>query len=300
MAQVLCYLRGTRILMPVETRPVEALRIGDAVVTRFAGVQRIKWIGRQSYDPRFLQRNPDKMPVCIKAGALGDATPARDLYVSPGHSLLLESRLVLASALVNGVTITQSMAGLAGQIDYFQIELEAHDCVLAEGAWAESFADAPGLRAQFHHQAEFWARYPDYVTPDALALCAPRPERGPALGVALREVVALAGRGLGAGWLDGALDLVSSDLIEGWAMDVSHPDLPVMLDIWDGDVRLDSVLACDARADLRAAGKGRGYCAFSYRPALPLRAEVLKNLRVTRAGGAAELRRGTACRGIAA
>ena len=92
----LCYLRGTRIFTPTGALPVEDIAIGDLLVTRFSGMAKVKWIGRQSFDLRFVQNNRDRLPVRIRAGALGDKLPARDLYVSPRHSMLLEDTLVLA------------------------------------------------------------------------------------------------------------------------------------------------------------------------------------------------------------
>jgi hypothetical protein len=147
-----CYLRGTRILTTTGEVCVEDLKIGDLVVTRFAAVQPIKWIGRQSFDARFTKANRDRMPICIHAGSLGDRLPARNLFVSPGHSMLVDGQLVLGRSLVNGVTITQQES--PADIHYFQIELGTHDCVIAEGAWSETYADGPGLRDQFHNAAE--------------------------------------------------------------------------------------------------------------------------------------------------
>jgi hypothetical protein len=286
----LCFLRGTRILTPSGEIPIEALRIGDRVATRGGGFQRVKWIGQQNYDPRFLARNPAKLPVRIAASALGDGVPARDLFVSPGHSILLDGTLVLASALVNGITVTQTCAAdLRGRVEYFNIDLNSHDCLLAEGAWAESFADGPGLRDQFHNAAGFYALYPDYAAPEEIRLCAPRPERGPALAAALRPVVARAGAGLRVGRLEGVIDVMTASRLEGWAIDTEHPELPVLLDIvLDGAV-IATALACDFRADLLQARKGRGRCAFFVTLPAPLPAGRLHTLRIRRAADGVEL-----------
>jgi hypothetical protein len=64
------------------------------------------------------------------------------------------------------VTITQDET--PGTIHYFQIELEAHDCVIAEGSWSETYADCVGQRSHFHNAAEFEERYPDYRPPEEL------------------------------------------------------------------------------------------------------------------------------------
>jgi autotransporter passenger strand-loop-strand repeat protein len=284
----LCYQRGTHILTPSGERLVEELRIGDKVVTRFSGIQPIKWIGRQNYAARFVANNPAKMPVRIAAGAFEPSVPARDLYVSPGHALLLDDVLVLASRLVNGLTITQPKP--AAEVNYYQIELATHDCLIAEGSWAKSYADAPGMRAQFHNQAEYDALYPDEPPPDELTLCAPRPERGRKLEAALRTPAWRASAGITPGPLEGYLDHVDAWTVAGWAMDIDHPRLPVLLDIWLGDAKLGDALACTYRGDLAAAGKGTGHCAFTFTPPRRLPAAAWQTLRVTRAADAASLR----------
>jgi hypothetical protein len=259
----LCFLRGTGILTPRGMVPIEALAVGDEVVTHFGGISQVKWLGRQAYDSRFAARNPAKMPVRIKAGALAEGQPRRDLFVSPGHSLLLGGQLVLAQFLVNGLSITQGEA--PELIEYIHIELDGHDCVLAEGCWAESYADAPGMRAQYHNAADFAALYPDHVAAAALSLCAPRPERGAALEAALMPVVARAAAGCQPGALQGYVECIGAEgLISGWALDQEHPHLPVMLDILcRGKVR-GTVLAREERLDVAAAGFASARCGFSF------------------------------------
>jgi hypothetical protein len=285
---LLCYLHGTRILTPTGEVAVEDLAIGDAVVTRFGGIQHVKWLGRQSFGAAFIANNPEKWPVCIAAGALGDGLPAQDLHVSPGHSLLLGEFLVLASRLVNSVTVTQTRP--QRDVHYVQIELAGHDCVRAEGAWAETYADAPGLRAQFHNAAEFYALYPDDDAPAALALCAPRPEAGERLNAVLRPVAARAAAKVRPGPLEGYVDRVDCgwDVI-GWAWDRANPALPVLLEVCVGDQVLGRVLACDYRADLAAAGKGNGFCGFSFTVEERLTEEMLARLAVRRAADGAAL-----------
>jgi len=273
--------------------PAESLAIGDLVVTRLGGVQPIKWLGRQQYESR---QNQTKIPVRISAGGLGRGLPRRDLCVSPGHSILLGNTLVLASALINGITIKQDMTD--GLVACTNIELDGHDCVLAEGCWAESFADGPGLRGQFHNAAEFYERYPEDVPPAALQLCAPRPEAGPALDAALRPVAARAAALVKPGKLAGFIDFAEPDRIEGWAHDPANPDLPVLLEIRLGDALLATLLACDFRADLAEAGMGRGRCAFFFKPAYPLEAAALRSLRIRCAATGEELAMTVNCHAV--
>jgi hypothetical protein len=258
-----CYLRGTRIFTPAGDIAVEKLNIGDPVVTLRNGYQKIKWIGRQNFARCFVAKNRDLMPVRIAAGALGPQIPKRDLFVSPGHSMLIGGVLVLAKFLVNGITITQDFAG--DRIDYYQLEFETHDCVLAEGAWSESYADTPGLRGKFHNAAEFFLLYPDYQEPLHQTLCAPRPMAGPALECLLRPIVARAAATINPGKLRGYIDDISTaGHIRGWAWDVGNPELPVLLEIAVGGRVIGTVLACDYRGDLLAAGYGQGNCGFLF------------------------------------
>jgi hypothetical protein len=205
------------------------------------------------------------------------------LYVSPGHSILLGDVLVLASCMVNGVTVVQRRP--ASDVHYVQIELEGHDCVAAEGAWAETFADAPGLRARFHNAAEFYALYPESAPVEALKLCAKRPERGAMLQAALMPVVARAE--VVPGRLEGWLETAEGWRIEGWARDVAHPELPVVLEFCVGGAVIGTALACETRGDLVKAGKGR--CAFRFTPPMRLTAGVLAGLEVRRVADAAVL-----------
>lgn len=260
ITEVLCYLRGTRILTLTGEVPVEALRTGDMVVTRFGAAQKIKWIGRQSFTAAFLAKHRDRYPVRISAGALGDGLPVSDLIVSPGHSMLLGDTLVLAKNLVNGITITQF--DLPDAVDYYGIELKSHDCLLAEGAWGESFADGPGLRNQFHNAADFFTLFPGYVEPETVALCAPRPEDGPELEAALLPVLARAQAVPGT--LLGYVETLETDKVKGWAWDEANPDLPVLVEIREDADILGRVLACHYRGDLAQAGLGRGHCSFSF------------------------------------
>ena len=294
LSTAICYLGGTHILTPTGEVCVEDLKIGDLVVTRFGAIQPIKWIGRQSYGARFVKTDRRQVPVCIRAGALGDRQPARDLFVSPGHSMLIDGHLVLARFLVNGVTITQEWS--PEDIHYFQIELDTHDCVIAEGVWSETFADGPGLRNQFHNVAEFAARYPDHGPPDEISLCAPRPERGAKLDKVLRSVVARANAGLRPGPLQGAIDMVAAPwTIEGWANDVDHPELPVLLEILMDDQVIGTALACSYRRDLDKVGIGAGRCAFFVTSPVRLRPDSLESLRIRRASDHAEIAMTTDC-----
>ena len=117
----------TRILTPTGEVKVETLKPGDTVVTRFGGLQTLRWIGRQSFRGEAIKDDWKNIPVHIRPGALGDRLPMRDLYVSPGHSMLVDGTLLLAKNLVNGITITQGW--VPEQVEYYQLDLgPTHDC----------------------------------------------------------------------------------------------------------------------------------------------------------------------------
>ena len=172
--QAACYRRGTLILTEQGEVPVEDLAIGGRVVTLSGEAKPIKWIGRRAYDGRFIADNRQVLPIRILAGALGDGVPARDLSLSPAHSLYIDGALVPAEYLVNGATIAQAES--ADRLEYFHIELESHDVVFAEGAPAESFVDCNN-RLMFQNGAEFAALYPEDDRP-TWKFCVTRLEPG--------------------------------------------------------------------------------------------------------------------------
>ncbi|HEY0908744.1 MAG TPA: Hint domain-containing protein, partial [Bradyrhizobium sp.] len=86
---IACYCPGTLIRMKRGEKKVEKLRIGDEVMTMSGALRPIKWIGRRSYGGRFILGRADILPICIKAGALEDCVPRRDLWISPHHAMYL-------------------------------------------------------------------------------------------------------------------------------------------------------------------------------------------------------------------
>ena len=174
-----CYCPGTLIATPAGEVPVEALAIGDLVLTVAGLAEPVRWIGRRSYHGRFVQGRRDILPVTIRAGALADGVPRRDLVVSPLHALLLDGMLVPAGALVNGTSITR--ASRVDAVHYLHVELARHDVILAEGAPAETFLD-DNTRWMFHNAAE-------YTGPDTSGeCCAPRVESGHSLEAVRRRI----------------------------------------------------------------------------------------------------------------
>lgn len=142
-----CFTPGTAIATPKGERLVEALRAGDRIITRDNGIQEIRWCGeRQLHGKELLMRN-HLQPILIRAGALGNGLPERDMTVSPKHRVLVandktalyfEEREVLVAA--------KHLTGLEGvkaatvnTVTYVHFMFDQHEVVLSDGAWTESF-----------------------------------------------------------------------------------------------------------------------------------------------------------------
>jgi Ca2+-binding RTX toxin-like protein len=147
---VVCFAEGTRILTPSGEVPVERLRAGDLVVTPrgAAPVSALRWVGRLQVDLTRQRFRGEAAPVLVRAGALADGLPFRDLHVSPNHALFLDGVLVPARLLVNGLSIIHQRWRQA--VTYHHLELDAHALLVSEGALTESYLD-DGNRHLFDH-----------------------------------------------------------------------------------------------------------------------------------------------------
>jgi autotransporter passenger strand-loop-strand repeat protein len=278
-----CYCRGTNILTPTGEIPVEDLRIGDHLITRSGEPRVLRWIGRRSYAGRFAANNRDVLPVLFRAGSLGERLPHRDLYVSPLHAMYIDGVLIPAACLVNNDTILHVAS--IDQVDYFHLELDTHDVIIAEGAPAETYIDDDN-RGMFHNAAEHAARYPD-AKRAAPAYCAPRVEDGDALHAIRRR---LHGAPPPAPTpLRGGLDLVERHRIAGWAM--ADDTTPVRLRLLDNGVVLCEFTADLPRPDVRAAVGGDGRCGFNHIIEGGLAPDIAHLIQVQRAADARELSR---------
>ena len=136
---VVCFLAGTMIATPTGEVAIETLKVGDLVLTAAGAAKPVRWLARQTVSTVFA--DPLRvMPVLVRAGALGENMPHRDLFVSADHALLVDGLLVHAGALVNGITITRH-TDVSHTFVYYHVELEDHALVLAEGVAAETFVD---------------------------------------------------------------------------------------------------------------------------------------------------------------
>ncbi len=154
----ICFMAGTLIGSPAGEVPVETLTRGDQVLTQDGGVATVDWLGIQTVSTRFA----DKMrvlPIRIKAGALAEGVPSRDLLISPDHAVLVDGALIQASALVNGTSIVREH-NVPTTFAYYHVEVEDHSLILAESTPAETFVDNIE-RLHFDNWAEHEALYPN-------------------------------------------------------------------------------------------------------------------------------------------
>ena len=192
-----CFLTGTMIATPQGELAVETLAIGDLVLTADGSTRPVRWMGRQNIVTFFSDPQRGR-PVTIRAGALGDNVPHRDLHVSPDHALFVDGILAHAGALVNGTSIVR-MADVPERFTYHHIELEDHALVLAEGAPAETFVDAV-TRRRFDNFAEYQALYGDEQPDMIVEHDAPRALTARQVPPALRA--RLAARAEAAGYVE--------------------------------------------------------------------------------------------------
>ncbi len=262
-----CYCTGTTIRTDRGDVAVERLVVGDSVVTA-AGLRRpIRWIGRRTYPGSSAP--PSERPVRIRASALHEGVPARDLLVSPDHAVWLDGLFVAAGHLVNGTSITRGE--VVTDLTYWHVELESHDLLIAEGTPAESFLPAPGIRRLFDGPG---ADDPSIV-PQPYAQ---RTELGPQLAALRRRLIRRAGAsfahappGAVRAWLDRcALRADGALRVAGWAHDPAQPDAPVCLAIVVDGAIVAVTVAAEYRADIAAAGVGDGRHGFDLGVEAPL------------------------------
>ena len=177
-----CYVTGTRIRVlraDIEVDvAVECLAVGDLAVTASGRYRPIRWIGHRVLDCAGHRVPHETWPIRILAGAFGGGLPERDLWLSPGHLVLVtpataDGVLVPIMCLINGTSIARVPSD---SIVYWHVELDEHDLLLAEGLPAESYLDW-GDRAFFTKgNAKGNGRAfadPDVVLPGLGARCRP-------------------------------------------------------------------------------------------------------------------------------
>jgi hypothetical protein len=167
-----CFRAGTRILTERGEVAVEHLVAGDAVVIAREGSQAtrpVTWTGHRKID---LRRHPNakaNWPVRVLRGAFADDLPSHDLWLSPGHSVYAEGKLVQIENLINGKTILQVPCD---EVDYWHVELDSHDILYANGLACESYLET-GNRAAFLGGASVLELHPDFEPKHWSETCVP-------------------------------------------------------------------------------------------------------------------------------
>lgn len=145
-----CFAAGTALHTADGKVNVEDLRVGDSVLTVSGVTRAITWIGHTRVHVRNHPRAWEVQPIRIRAHAFGEQLPVRDLVVSPGHAIYVDGVLIPAGCLVNGATIVPHDVDT---VDYYHVELESHDVLIAEGLPCESYLD-DGNRSSFANARE--------------------------------------------------------------------------------------------------------------------------------------------------
>jgi len=152
VSSVICLTKGTDVLTSTGWRAIEAISVGDAVVTANDNSEVVRWIGQRRLDRTDLENNPKLYPVRISKGTLGNGLPLRDLLVSRQHRVLVQSNIatrmfgeseVLVSAIkltkVPGIFVDETVE----HVEYFHLLFDKHEIIFAEGASTESLFTGP-------------------------------------------------------------------------------------------------------------------------------------------------------------
>lgn len=175
-AQIVCF-RGDS---PIETSQgvVEARDICVGMEVHTAnGLQTVRWVGKRHFARPALERNSKLYPIRIRAGALGQNLPTRDLWLSRQHRVLvrpsLGSQLLgRPECLVAAVKLT-AVPGIeidttVDEVDYVHIMFDGHEMVTVAGIECESLYLGKQSQAMLTPEAwkEIIAIFPDLMSPD--------------------------------------------------------------------------------------------------------------------------------------
>ena len=88
---------------------------------------------------------------------------------------------------------------------------------------------------------------------------------------------------------EGFVDQMRDGLLLGWAWSPSSPDRPVVVELYDGDDRIERTVASLYRDDLAFAGKRQGHCGFRLELPVALLDDRVHSLKVKIANSRFEL-----------
>ncbi|MFV0293479.1 MAG: Hint domain-containing protein, partial [Paracoccus sp. (in: a-proteobacteria)] len=148
----ICFARGSEIETLEGPQRVEDLRQGDMILTRDNGHKPISWIGSRSFRNDGGKTTQKLGPIRVRAGALGNNRPNRDLYLSPQHRILVRSQITRRMFGEDEVLVAvKQLLQIEGveqlsdftEVEYFHILLDQHEIVYANGLEAESLHTGP-------------------------------------------------------------------------------------------------------------------------------------------------------------
>ena len=167
-----CFTPGTRIQTDRGPKRIELLQQGDRIQTRDAGFQPLLYVSRTHLSRSRLLREPNNLPVRIRAQNGAVSAETRDLVVSPNHRILWSGSscdlhfgtpevLVAAADLETGHRL--QLADCPFGVTYLHLIFETHQVIWADGMWSESFLVGPSVfaGAPAQVQADLLDLFPD-------------------------------------------------------------------------------------------------------------------------------------------
>ena len=143
-----CFTPGSFVATPHGPVLVEEIQVGDLIDTRDSGAQPVRWIGTKTLSRADLTTAPHLAPIRLRADSIAPGVPARDMTVSPQHRMLIENAatqlwlgedevLVKARDMVAKPGVDQTLP--KDGVTYIHIMFDAHEIILVDNAWTESF-----------------------------------------------------------------------------------------------------------------------------------------------------------------
>lgn len=175
--EIVCFCSGTLITTAIGDVAVDELVVGEHIQTLDDGFQTLRWIGSAKLEADELNANPHLVPIRIKAGALGQGLPTKDLLVSPQHRVLVRSKiaqrmfgdseiLVPAKKLLEHEGIEVQRVESDG-VRYFHLLFDKHQIIFSNGSPTESlYTGRVALNALSHEsRLEIKALFPEIFDP---------------------------------------------------------------------------------------------------------------------------------------
>ena len=155
-----CFTKGTEIMTSKGLVKVEELSIGDRVLTKEKNYASIKWLGRKTIQIESCQDSIMDYPVRIMANAFGENLPSRDLTLSPDHALFIDETLINVGVLAD---LSPAIVRVKPEetFQYYHIELDSHQVIVAEGLEVESLCHVYKDRSNYDNGTEYIALYPE-------------------------------------------------------------------------------------------------------------------------------------------